>query len=101
MTANLIYFSKEEWKNVKAFPIYWKHIATLNGNIQIADVPDRHEPGTGEVDYNTFLAALDQLGYSNWVACEYTPSSNTLDSLSWMGKWVNTNWNSDGLSFER
>ena len=58
------------------------------GNIQIADVPERHEPGTGKVDYDGFLAALDRLNYSNWVACEYSPSSNTLDSLRWMEKWV-------------
>jgi len=58
------------------------------GNIQIADVPERHEPGTGKVDYDGFLAALDRLNYSNWVACEYRPSSNTLDSLRWMKKWV-------------
>ena len=58
------------------------------GNIQIADVPERHEPGTGKVDYDSFLLALDRLNYSNWVACEYKPSSNTLDSLIWMEKWV-------------
>ena len=63
---------------------YLPHI----GNIQIADVPERHEPGTGEVDYDAFLAALDRLGYANWVACEYIPSSNTLDSLNWMQKWM-------------
>ena len=58
------------------------------GNIQIADVPERHEPGTGKVDSVRCFAALDRLNYSNWVAGEYRPSSNTLDSLSWMKKWV-------------
>ena len=58
------------------------------GNIQIADGPERHEPGTGEMNYDIFLAALERLNYENWVACEYVPSSNTLDSLEWMGKWM-------------
>ena len=35
------------------------------GNIQIADVPGRHEPGTGNIDYDTFLRALDTMGYAN------------------------------------
>jgi len=63
---------------------YLPHI----GNIQIADVPGRHEPGTGEIDYEAFLTALDDMDYANWVACEYTPSGATLDSLVWMQKWI-------------
>ena len=58
------------------------------GNIQIADVPDRHEPGTGTIDYDSFLSALDTMGYSNWVACEYTPSGSTVDGLGWLKKWL-------------
>ena len=63
---------------------YLPHI----GNIQIADVPGRNEPGTGEIDYDTFLTALDEMGYANWVACEYIPSGATLDGLGWMQKWL-------------
>ena len=58
------------------------------GNIQFADTPGRHEPGTGEIDYDTFLTALDEMGYANWVACEYIPSGATLDGLGWMQKWL-------------
>ena len=36
---------------------YLPHI----GNIQIADFPGRHEPGTGSIDYNTFLGAVDRM----------------------------------------
>ena len=58
------------------------------GNIQIADVPGRHEPGTGNIDYDTFLRALDTMGYANWVACEYTPAGSTADGLVWLRKWL-------------
>ena len=63
---------------------YLPHI----GNIQIADVPGRHEPGTGSIDYDAFLGALDKMGYSNWVACEYTPVGSTIDGLGWLWKWL-------------
>ena len=53
------------------------------GHVQIADVPDRHEPGTGEINFEFLLAHLDRLGYSGWVGCEYNPSVETLASLTW------------------
>ncbi len=65
-----------------------KHL-DLIGNIQIADVPGRGEPGTGEIDYPAFLGALDRMGYDKWVALEYEPTGSTLDSLAWMAPWKN------------
>jgi hydroxypyruvate isomerase len=53
------------------------------GHIQLADVPDRHEPGTGEVNYEFLLAHLDRIGYSGWVGCEYNPRGDTLEGLKW------------------
>ena len=42
----------------------------LIGEIQVADVPGRCEPGTGEVHYPAVAAALDRLGYDGVVALE-------------------------------
>jgi len=53
------------------------------GHIQIADVPERHEPGTGEINFAFLLAHVDRLGYSGWVGCEYNPSGDTLKTLTW------------------
>ncbi|HYL89440.1 MAG TPA: 2-oxo-tetronate isomerase [Burkholderiales bacterium] len=53
------------------------------GHIQIADVPDRHEPGTGEINFDFLLAHLDAIGYSGWVGCEYNPRGDTLEGLKW------------------
>ena len=53
------------------------------GHIQIADVPDRHEPGTGELNFGFLLAHLDTIGYSGWVGCEYNPRGDTLEGLKW------------------
>ncbi len=53
------------------------------GHIQIADVPDRHEPGTGEINFPFLLAHLDAIGYSGWVGCEYNPRGDTRQGLTW------------------
>lgn len=54
------------------------------GHVQIADVPGRHEPGTGEVNYANVLAALDRAGYVGYVGLEYRPSGKTEESLAWL-----------------
>ena len=53
------------------------------GHVQIADHPGRHEPGTGELNYDFILAAIDALGYDGWVGCEYAPSTDSVRSLDW------------------
>ena len=57
------------------------------GNIQIADVPGRGEPGSGEIDYDSFLSTLDGIGYDKWVALEYVPTGDTIETLKWIEKW--------------
>jgi len=54
------------------------------GHVQIADVPGRHEPGTGEVNYRFLLRHLDALGYGGVVGCEYRPLAGTVEGLGWM-----------------
>jgi len=60
-----------------------EHIARI-GHIQIADAPDRHEPGTGEIHYPHVLAALDALSYQGYIGLEYNPSTNSQASLAWL-----------------
>jgi len=54
------------------------------GHIQVADSPDRHEPGTGEIHYAHVLAALDELAYSGYVGLEYNPGTSSEASFSWL-----------------
>jgi 2-dehydrotetronate isomerase len=53
------------------------------GHVQIAAVPSRREPDEGEVNYAQILAALDAMGYEQWVGCEYRPRTTTEAGLAW------------------
>ena len=54
------------------------------GHVQIADAPGRHEPGTGDLDLDTHLCALEAAGYTGWVGLEYKPSHTTDTSFGWL-----------------
>jgi hydroxypyruvate isomerase len=43
------------------------------GYIHIADVPGRHEPGTGEINFPNVMKELRELGYDGFVGFELSP----------------------------
>jgi hydroxypyruvate isomerase len=53
------------------------------GHIQFADSPGRHQPGTGEIDFNNIFKAIDASEYKGWLGAEYIPTGETRDSLDW------------------
>ena len=52
-------------------------------HMQIADVPARNEPGTGEIGWRFVFRRMDELGYRGWVGCEYRPAGDTVAGLKW------------------
>jgi hydroxypyruvate isomerase len=54
------------------------------GHLQIAGVPDRHEPDQGEVAYPWLFELIDRLGYRGWIGCEYRPRGATSAGLGWL-----------------
>ncbi len=60
-----------------------ERLLPIVGHVQVASVPDRHEPGTGELNEDYIFAALDRLGFDGFVGCEYIPAGKTLDGLGW------------------
>jgi hydroxypyruvate isomerase len=56
-------------------------------HIQIGDVPGRHEPGTGEINYPYVFRQLDALGYEGWIGCQYIPLLTTREGLVWMHEY--------------
>ena len=63
------------------------------GHVQIAGVPERHEPDVGELNYPYLFSVLDELGYSGWVGCEYRPRAGmqpggTSAGLGWLKPYL-------------
>lgn len=59
------------------------------GHLQIAGVPQRHEPDLGELNFDYLFSVIDELGYEGWVGCEYRPArgatpGGTSDGLGWL-----------------
>jgi hydroxypyruvate isomerase len=71
------------------FDIY--HMQVMEGNIiqtlttnldviahvHVADVPGRHEPGTGELNYANIFRALEKAGYTGYVGFEFEPTGRS------------------------
>ncbi|HWA19153.1 MAG TPA: TIM barrel protein [Devosia sp.] len=59
------------------------HLAHI-GHVQIASVPERAEPDTGEVAYDRLLPAMVAAGYAGWIGAEYKPRTATAEGLGWL-----------------
>ena len=51
------------------------------GLVHVADVPGRHEPGTGEINYANVYKKLATLNYGRYVAMEFIPTGDPVESL--------------------
>ncbi len=54
----------------------------LIGHVHVADVPGRHQPGTGEINYGNIYQALKRAGYDGYVGFEFEPTGTTEDALA-------------------
>lgn len=57
------------------------------GHIQIADSPDRNQPGTGDIDFHYIFKELKRLDYKGYISMEYIPTPDTHTSLNWLEKF--------------
>jgi hydroxypyruvate isomerase len=73
-----IYHEQREFGNLIA-----KFEANIDqvGLIHIADVPGRHEPGTGEINYGNIYRKLAQLHYKGVIAMEFYPTGDIVETL--------------------
>jgi 2-dehydrotetronate isomerase len=63
------------------------------GHLQIAGVPERHEPDIGEMNYPYLFDVIDSLGYDGWIGCEYKPKlggqpNGTSSGLGWLKPYL-------------
>ncbi|KAL9899609.1 hydroxypyruvate isomerase-like protein Gip [Glossina fuscipes fuscipes] len=60
----------------------------LIGHIQIAQVPNRHEPDViGELNFEYIFALFEKANYNDWIGCEYKPKTTTIEGLKWLQKY--------------
>jgi len=52
------------------------------GHFHVGDVPGRHEPGTGEINYANVFKAIRELGFREFVAMEYVPLKDAMTTLA-------------------
>jgi hydroxypyruvate isomerase len=64
-----------------------KRLLPLVRHIQFADVPGRHEPGTGSLEFESSLRVLRKGGYRGWLSAEYIPLAATSAGLGWLDSW--------------
>ncbi len=53
-------------------------------HLQIAGVPGRHEPDSGELNCDELFALIDGMGYDGYIGCEYRPRAGTSAGLEWL-----------------
>lgn len=58
-----------------------EHNIDLIGLVHVADVPGRHDPGTGEISYGNIYRKLAQLEYRRRIAMEFYPVGDPVTSL--------------------
>jgi len=58
-----------------------KNVAYI-GHFHVGDVPGRHEPGTGEINYANLFRAIRETGFNGYVAMEYVPANDAMDTLA-------------------
>jgi len=67
--------------------MHMEALMPIIAHMQCADVPGRHEPGTGEIAWDFVFAQVDRLGYGGWIGCEYRPAGDTVAGLGWLDRY--------------
>lgn len=53
-------------------------------HFHVADVPGRHEPGTGEINYANVLKVIADLDYSGYIGCEFMPTTDSAEASKYI-----------------
>ena len=56
----------------------------LIGHFHAADVPGRHELGTGELNWKNIFTEIEKAGYAGFIGLEYVPTGGTESSLAYL-----------------
>lgn len=59
------------------------------GHIQFADYPNRHEPDTGQINFDEIFSFIRDSNYYGYTGAEYRPSQHSQDSFNWLKRFSN------------
>lgn len=62
----------------------FRELAGRIAHIQVADSPERHQPGSGELNYHYIFDAIAESDYRGWVGLEFVPNPDTASALQQM-----------------
>jgi hydroxypyruvate isomerase len=62
----------------------FRELAPIVGHVQVGDVPEHHEPGSGAIEWAAFFAALADSEYDGSIGLRYEPSAGTFEGLRWI-----------------
>jgi hydroxypyruvate isomerase len=62
----------------------FRELAPIVGYVQVGDVPDRHEPGSGAIEWTAFFGALADSGYDGSIGLRYEPRAGSFEGLRWI-----------------
>ena len=68
-----------------------KNVAQL-GLVHVADVPGRHQPGTGEINFRNIFRKLGELKYGGYTAMEFLPQGEAVGALRGARQLANSSW---------
>jgi hydroxypyruvate isomerase len=87
----LIQFDAYHVRRMEGDPIgRLKALIDRVGHVQIADYPDRHQPGTGQIDFGALFRTLEEVSYRGVVGLEYIPTPDTPGSLEWLVQYASS-----------
>ena len=77
LLCDIYHIQVEEGNVVQSIRDYCGYI----GYVHVADVPGRHEPGTGEIDYRRIAEVLREVGYEGVIGMEAFPEADDLEAM--------------------
>lgn len=77
LLCDIYHVQIEEGNVIQSIRDYHRYI----GYVHVADVPGRHEPGTGEINYPQIASALREVGYAGVIGMEAFPQADDYQAM--------------------
>lgn len=80
LLVDIFHSTKEEGPKLAEKLRQYKEL--LGDIIHVADVPDRHEPGTGKIDWHRIMKTIRAVEFSGWIGLEFIPTKKSEEAIA-------------------